>query len=80
MLKNTIKKLISDDEKPGRVFDYIKNVKSIEKFDAAMILMDIGDKFPNDISIKNFMIMITCVIKDVNKFYQNVYLVETSVA
>ena len=46
-----------------------------------MILMDIGDKFLNDISMKNFVILITCVIKDVNnKFYQIVYLVETSVA
>ena len=36
----------------------------IEKFDNTNILNDTDDKLPDDINLKNVMILMTCIIKD----------------
>ena len=41
----------------------------IEKFDNSKILADTDDKLSDDITLKNVVIIITCVIKDVKNFY-----------
>ena len=45
----------------------------IEKFDDIKLLIDADDKLPDDISLKNVVILITCVIKDGDKFYPQLF-------
>lgn len=45
-----------------------KEVLSTEQFDDATILIDTDDKFPKDITLKKFMILMTLFIKDEGKF------------
>lgn len=45
--------------------DKIKEIINIKKIDFAKILID---KLPNDITLKNDLILITCIIKDHGKF------------
>ena len=49
----------------------IKEILVIEKFDNTKILIDADDKLPNDITLRNVLILITCIIKDDNKFISN---------
>ena len=52
-----------------KALDKIKGTIGIEKFDNTKILIDIDDKLPNDITFKNAVVLIACLIKDDNKFY-----------
>ena len=54
---------------PNKVLDKIKEKIFIEKFDNTNILTDTDEKLPNDITLKNIVILMTCVIKDDAKFY-----------
>ena len=45
--------------------DKIKEIINIKKIDFAKTLID---KLPNDITLKNFLVLITCIIKDHGKF------------
>ena len=49
-----------------KVLDKIKEIIGIEKFDDTKILID---KLPNEITLKNVVILIACVIKDDSKLY-----------
>ena len=49
----------------------IKEILVIEKFDNTKILIDADDKLPNDITLRNVLILITCIIKDDNKYIRN---------
>ena len=62
------KHLIAEDYMLGTVLDKIKEIIGIAKFDDAKILIDTNDKFRDDITFKKVVILITCVIKDGNKF------------
>ena len=42
---------------------------SIKKLDNTKILIGTFDKLPHDITLKNVLILITCVIKDNSTFY-----------
>ena len=55
------------------VLEKIKKIIDIEKFDDAKILIDTNDKLPDDITLKNIAIIITCVIKDDDKFHLLVF-------
>lgn len=46
----------------------------IEKFDNSNILNDTDDKLPDDINLKDVMILMTCIIKDNGKFYPQIFL------
>ena len=48
----------------------------IEKIDDTKILIDADDKLSDDITLKNDVILMTCVIKDGDKFYQQLFLEE----
>ena len=50
------------------ISDKIKKIIGIGKFDNTKILIDTDDKLPNDITLKNVAILITCVIKDDGNF------------
>ena len=50
------------------VLDKIKTIV-IGNFDKIRILIDTDDKLPDDITLKNAVLIMTCVIKDGDKFY-----------
>ena len=62
---------MGDDYMLDKVLDKIKEILVIEKFDNTKILIDADDKLPNDITLRNVLILITCIIKDDNKYIRN---------
>ena len=52
-----------DDYMLDKVLDKIKEIIGIEKFDGTKILIYADDKFPDDITLKNVIILMACVIK-----------------
>ena len=52
-----------------KVSSKIKEIISIEKFGDTKILVVADDKFPDNSTLKNVVILIICVIKDGDKFY-----------
>ena len=60
-----------------KVLDKIKETIGIVKFDNTKILIDTDDKLQDYITLKNVVILITCIIKDDDKFYQQIFLEET---
>ena len=69
--------LMVDGNILDKVLDKIKNIIGIEKFDDAKILIETDGKLPDDITIKNFVILITWIIKDDGNFYPQLFLEET---
>ena len=47
-----------------KVLDKTKEVMCIEKLDDIKILIDKGDQFPDGITLKDALILMTCAIKD----------------
>ena len=45
-----------------KVLDKIKRIVGIEKFDDTKILINTDDKLPNNITLNNVVVLITCVI------------------
>ena len=54
----------------------IKETIGIVKFVDSKIFIDTGDKFPDYITLKNVVILITFIIKDHGKFYPQIFLEE----
>ena len=52
-----------------KVLDKIKKTINIEKFNDTNILIESDGSFSHDITLKNVVILITCLIKDDDKFY-----------
>ena len=69
-----------DDYMLDKVLDKIKKIIGIEKFDDTKILIGMDDKLPDDVTLKNFVILTTCVIKDGNKFYLQIFFKEALVS
>ena len=63
-----------------KVSDKIKMIVAIEKFDDTKIFIETDDKLPDNVTLKNVVKLITCVIKDNDKFYPQIFLEETIVA
>ena len=63
-----------------KVSDKIKMIVAIEKFDDTKIFIETDDKLPDNVTLKNVAKLITCVIKDNDKFYPQIFLEETIVA
>ena len=59
-----------------KVLDMIKEIIEIDKFDNTEILIDTDDKLPDDITLKNILILMTCFIKDDGNFYPKQFLTE----
>ena len=66
------KYLMVDDYLLDKVLHKIKKMIGIKKCDK--ILIETDDKLPNDITFKNGVILVTCVIKGVSKFYPQLFL------
>ena len=47
----------------------------IEKFDDTRISIDTDDKLSDDITLKN-VVLVTCTMKDDDKFYRQLFLEE----
>ena len=58
-----------DDYLLDKVLEKTKEIISIEKFDNAKILIDIADKLPDNITFKNVVTLMKCVIKNDGKSY-----------
>ena len=71
------KYLMVDDYMLDKLLDKIKEIIGIPNLDNSKILIDTGDKFPYDLTLKKVVILKTCVIKDDNKFYQQLFLEHT---
>ena len=65
--------LMVDGNILDKVLDKIKNIIGIEKFDDTKILIETDGKLPDDITIKNFVILITWIIKDDGNFYPQLF-------
>ena len=59
-----------------KLLDKIKKIIGTEKFDNTKILIETDDKFPDDITLNNVVILTTSVIRDNNKFRLQVVLQE----
>ena len=53
-----------------KVLDGIKEIISTEKFDDTKLLIDPNDKLPDDITLINVMILMTCVIQYDGKLHR----------
>ena len=58
------KKFMVDDYILHKVLDKLKEIIEIKKLDDTKILIDTDDKLPDDITIKNLVILMKCVTKD----------------
>ena len=63
-----------DDNILDEVLDKIKKEIGIEKFDNTKILIE-----ADDVTLKNVMILITCIMKEGEKFYPQIILEEALV-
>ena len=67
-------KLMTDDYMLDNVLDKIKEIIGIEEFDDTKILIETDGKLPDDIALKNVVILIPRVIKDDDKFCPQIFL------
>ena len=68
--------LTVEDYTLDKVLDKIKRI-GIEEINNIRILIDTDNKLPDDITLKNLVILITCVIEYGDKFFQQLFLEET---
>ena len=74
------KYLMINDNILDKVLDKIKKIIGIEKIDDAEILIETDAKLPDNITLKNVVILISCIIKDGDSFYPQIFLEEALVA
>ena len=70
------KYLIVDGYMLDKPLDKIQEITGIRKFYDTKILIETDDKLQVDITLKNVVILITCMIKDDGKFYSQIFLEE----
>ena len=68
-----MKTKIFDGYMLDKVLNRIKEIIHIEKLDKTKTFIDANDKLSQDITFKNFVILVTCVTKDDNKLYQQFF-------
>ena len=56
-----------------KVLDEIKGIIGIAEFDDTKILIDMYGKLPDNITLKNIVILMTCAIKDGDKHFIHNY-------
>ena len=60
---------MTDDYMLHNALDKIKEIGDIGKSDDSKILIDADIKLPDDITLKNVLIIIICAIKEDDQFY-----------
>ena len=53
---------------------------TLKKNDNPKIIFDTDDKLPDDVTLQNVVISLTCIIKDDGKFYRQIFLEEVLAA
>ena len=61
-----------------KIITGITGKNSRQKFDYTKILINKGDKLSDDITLKNPVVLVTCVLKDGGKFNLKLFLEEAS--
>ena len=61
--------IMTDDYMLHNALDKIKEIGDIGKSDDTKILIDADNKLPDDITLKNVLIIIICAIKEDDQFY-----------
>ena len=64
-----------DDYMLDRVLDKIKEIKDFDKLDVTEIMID--NKLVDEITIQNVAIIISCVIKNYDNIYQQLFVEES---
>ena len=64
-----------DDYMLRKVLNKFKEIIGIKKFGNTKIWVDADDNLPDDITLRSFVIFMTCVIKDDGKFCFQLFLV-----
>ena len=67
-----------DDYIVDKVLEKIKDIIGINRH--TKILIETDNKLPDGITLKKFVILITCVIKDDDKLYPQLFLEEALVS
>ena len=76
-LKKTKKKRFDgNDYMLDKIWDEIKDIIGIGKFDNTKKLIETNDKLPDDITLKNVVTLITYIIKDDGKLFPQIFLEE----
>ena len=70
------KYLTADDYMLSKVLDKTKKIRGIEKIEKTKIFSDTDHKVADNSTLKNFVILMTCVIKEDSKFYPQLFLEE----
>ena len=60
--------MIVDDNMVHKVLHKIEMIIYIEKCGDTNVLMETDDNLPDDVTLKNFVILITCAVKEWGKF------------
>ena len=69
-----------DDYMLDKVLDKIKEIIGIEKFNDTKIFIETDSKLSDNVIIKYVVILITCVFKNDDKCYPQIFLKEALVA
>ena len=56
------KHLMIDDYLLDKILDIINGIIGIGRFDKTDILIDTDDKFPDDLTLENVAVLMTCVM------------------
>ena len=59
-----------------KILDEIKDIIGTGKFDNTKILIETNDKLPDDITLKNVLTLIACIINDDDKLFLQIFLEE----
>ena len=60
----------------NKVLNKIKMVKGIERFNSTKILIDTDNKLADEVTLENVVILISCIIKNDDKFYLQLFLLK----
>ena len=71
--------MMVDDYMVDKVLEQIKKIIGIEKFDDIKILIETDDNLADDVTLKSVVILTTCVMKNGDKFYPQIFLEEAFV-
>ena len=75
-VEEQLKQSLTVDDFLNKVFDTINKIICIEEFDDSKILVDTDDEISDDITLKKAVALISCILNDDDKFYQQMFLEE----
>ena len=70
------KYLMVGDYMLDKILEKIKEIIGVEKLNNTKILIDRDDRLTDNITLENFVILMTCFIKDNDRFYPQLFLEE----